>query len=540
MSLILNAYAKKVGESKLEVVLLISEDFKTEKRMSFLLPDDRYVFGEVSTFIDWNQQIIPSAFNTVGDPTKQGKTAFYKQFIVHTLQQPFSALTDNLVNMINNQYKIMFTPTTQDVSTIQDIVDKTAIDNNAAMAIAEASFLKQKEEYCKSIVKSTDSDALAAEKMATCTEAIMDSGVGPPMTPIPTIGIGGEAGKEALKRPKDSLNKPVGKFRRPKQNFNDLRDEQKMHYAAMKSVTPDEGDGIFFNALPFDPFAPYLDTPGDYVKEGENNATLALTRDFKRGLVDGDTGAGACYLVAGRSPHDKTSEIKDGKHGVGSNTILKKAPDLVSDAAYLYLSQKADSHDLLKASGGTYGKNVGARKGQSLAAIKADDVVIMARRSGIRLITRTDRVATDTTPINSTYGIDLIAGDDDSDLQPLVLGNNLGKYLQGLSKALDNLSSVVYGHITSQTALNAAVASHSHYDPFCIFLGTMLGNPLEVLGGKNIISPEVMVGGTKALLESLVQMQGTISQAFNRINNDLMGLEPWGSYPIKSEQNRTN
>ena len=105
MSLILNAYAKKVGESKLEVVLLISEDFKTEKRMSFLLPDDRYVFGEVSTFIDWNQQIIPSAFNTVGDPTKQGKTAFYKQFIVHTLQQPFSALTDNLVNMINNQYK---------------------------------------------------------------------------------------------------------------------------------------------------------------------------------------------------------------------------------------------------------------------------------------------------------------------------------------------------------------------------------------------------------------------------------------------------
>jgi hypothetical protein len=90
-------------------------------------------------------------------------------------------------------------------------------------------------------------------------------------------------------------------------------------------------------------------------------------------------------------------------------------------------------------------------------------------------------------------------------------------------------------------AFNASVAGHTHYDPFLILLGTMgQGNPLGVMGGKNLPSPETMGAGSKVLLEDLQQMQGAIAQAFNRINNDFNGLEPAGGYHIKSPANRTN
>ena len=149
--------------------------------------------------------------------------------------------------------------------------------------------------------------------------------------------------------------------------------------------------------------------------------------------------------------------------------------------------------------GGEYGKRAGDRIGLSMAAMNADDVVIMSRVSGIRLITHTDKKGTPGYEPLGTFGIELIAGNDDSDLQPLVKGDNLRIYLKGLSDALDKLSSVVYGFMTTQLTFNSALTSHTHYDPFCILLGTMTGNPLAVLGGKNFISPEVMLAGGKTL-----------------------------------------
>ena len=259
--------------------------------------------------------------------------------------------------------------------------------------------------------------------------------------------------------------------------------------------------------------------PGDWEKCGANNSGIHASRDEEY-RFKGHTQAGACYVYAGRSPNDIVTEIKDGDHGAQSNTMLRTPNNLRKDAAYLYLSQKADSRSLLGVSAGSYGKKVGERKGQSLAAIKADDVVIMARESGIRLITGTDTKNSKDGDLYSEFGIELIAGDDDTRLQPLVMGDNLRKYLRGLSKALDNLSSVVYDFLTSQTTFNAAVASHTHYDPFCILLGTMNGDPLGVLGGKNLLSPDVYSGGVKTLLEGLNQIQGGINQAFGQINND--------------------
>ena len=283
--------------------------------------------------------------------------------------------------------------------------------------------------------------------------------------------------------------------------------------------------------------------PGDKNIAGENNAGITFGRDeiFR---FRGHTKSGACYLYAGRSPNDVKTEIQNGTDGPGTNTALRKANDLVRDAAYLYLSQKSDPDALLKVAGGTYTKITGdsqSRVGKSLAALKADDVVIMSRETGIRLITGTDRTNSRGGQQISKFGIDLIAGNDDSDLQPLIKGDNLVKYLQGLSKSVDELRAVVYSFITSQIDMNSVLMNHQHYDPFSIFLGVMgNGNPLSVNGGKNYISKEVMDAGAKAILEGAQQQQNAITQMRNRINNDSNAFDDLGTYKIKSEKNRTN
>ena len=123
----------------------------------------------------------------------------------------------------------------------------------------------------------------------------------------------------------------------------------------------------------------------------------------------------------------------------------------------------------------------------------------------------------------------------------MVKGDNLKKYLKGLSKSLDELSSVVYGFLTAQITFNAVLSNHRHYDPFSIFLGTTGGvGPTGFLDGKNLPSPDAMEAGQKCLLEELKHQQAGIAQAFNRINNDLMGLEQFGANYINSERNKTN
>ena len=106
---------------------------------------------------------------------------------------------------------------------------------------------------------------------------------------------------------------------------------------------------------------------------------------------------------------------------------------------------------------------------------------------------------------------------------------------------MDELSAVVFGFLTAQIAFNSALANHRHYDPFTILMGTTGGTgPTGFLDGKNLPSPEAMEAGTKCLLEELKHQKAAINQSFNRINNDLMGLEQFGENYINSQRNKTN
>ena len=121
--------------------------------------------------------------------------------------------------------------------------------------------------------------------------------------------------------------------------------------------------------------------------QGENNAGIICSRDeiYRQ---RGHTKSGACYIYAGRSSNNIESEKS--ADGSSEPQILRKPNDLISDASYVYLSQKSDVDSLLQVAGGTYSKVikkkspiVALKQDSITAAVKADtDVVIMSRVSG--------------------------------------------------------------------------------------------------------------------------------------------------------------
>ena len=133
-------------------------------------------------------------------------------------------------------------------------------------------------------------------------------------------------------------------------------------------------------------------------------------------------------------------------------------PSNIYDSATIYLTQKSDiDTDFRLVKGGSP-----LSKNRSAIALKADGIRIVARE-GIKLITGSDLKNSQDSKINTgAYGIDLIAKNDDSDLQPLVKGHNLVMALTRLVEHVEELGGVVDAFITSQIVLNQLMQTHFH------------------------------------------------------------------------------
>ena len=110
--------------------------------------------------------------------------------------------------------------------------------------------------------------------------------------------------------------------------------------------------------------------------------------------------------------------------GINQGKPIYADPNHRTDAAFVYISQKTDIDKNLALVDG----HVGSPTGQSGVAIKADNVRMVAR-GGIKLVTGTDKkYSTDSSlkkggqacDAKDEYGIDLIGGNNDDYLQPMV------------------------------------------------------------------------------------------------------------------------
>jgi|TARA_R110001592_G_scaffold235581_1_gene493650 hypothetical protein len=233
----------------------------------------------------------------------------------------------------------------------------------------------------------------------------------------------------------------------------------------------------------------FLSTPSENVMTNENNAWIILGRDRSASRMSGyggkgDTQCASIDIVAGRMG----SEVKAYDE---SGDSLFVNPSFKKDAARIYISQKTDIDKYFDLAAG----KVGNAKSKSGVGIKADNVRIIGRES-IKFVTTTDKKNSQGGDIKSVLGIDLIAGNDDSDLQSMVKGENLVEGISELVDHMDNLTGVVDTLLMAQFEFNEAISSHFHSSPF--FAAPTL--PSEVLMSKGIRTMISHLQKTKASL----------------------------------------
>ena len=237
-----------------------------------------------------------------------------------------------------------------------------------------------------------------------------------------------------------------------------------------------------------EPIPQLQEAAAEMVYKNGTNADIVIGKDRPGSIMSGyggrgDSGTGTIDIVTGRMSHSPQNINDDGKK-------ITVDPDFKIDASRIYVSQKTDIDDNFDLAPGKVGRS-SAKAG---LAIKSDAVRVISR-DGIKLVTGTDLKDSNGEDIYSVSGIDLIAGNDDTGLQPLVLGANVNESLNKLADFVDQLAGIVSSAITYQMKFNAKAAQHTH---ITAFFGTPTA-PSEILipagvevaanhGGKTIPS----------------------------------------------------
>jgi hypothetical protein len=248
----------------------------------------------------------------------------------------------------------------------------------------------------------------------------------------------------------------------------------------------------------------------------QGNSHIVLGRDRPGSRASGyggqgHTGASSIDLVVGRG-------------GPSPDATTNVDPNFRSDGARIYISQKTDIDTNFNLAAGAQG-NMNARSG---IGIKADAVRVVGT-DGIKLITRTE-------PENSkggfaSYnGIELIACNDETDIQSIVKGENLVEALTQLEARLTELSSIVLNHLKDQLQFNLKVASHTHVAPQA---------PVGAI--PTLPSISLIPAGVNATMDAA---QGMIDNYKHRINTNILWktkyLSSASSKYICSKYNKVN
>ena len=148
---------------------------------------------------------------------------------------------------------------------------------------------------------------------------------------------------------------------------------------------------------------------------------------------------------------------------VGRDPTLSGNPSFADDAARIYISQKTDVDRSL----GLVAGNVQSPKRFSGVAIKADGVRIVARQ-GIKLVTMGKGTKSSHGEKSGSFtGIDLIANNDDADMEPIAKAFKTADALQQIIKAVESTSALLENFMSAQMSFNRTLVTHGH-PPFMV------------------------------------------------------------------------
>ncbi len=236
-----------------------------------------------------------------------------------------------------------------------------------------------------------------------------------------------------------------------------------------------------FGSLLLEPVPEYIKTEAEVVFKNENNSYIVLGRDRPGNRETGYGGKGytqcaSIDLVTGRgAPLPLAFDQITGEK-------IFIDPNFETDAARIYISQKADIDEYFDLATGV----VGGHQEASAIGIKADCVRIVGRQ-GIKIVTGGDSHNSQGQDLtNLKFGIDLIANNDDTDLQPLVKGGNMINFLDELLELIDNLGGILNGFLVTQMELNKVIGEHTHISPF-FANPTLFSLPLQTKTFKTML-----------------------------------------------------
>lgn len=282
----------------------------------------------------------------------------------------------------------------------------------------------------------------------------------------------------------------------------------------------------------------FYEAPCEKVIKGQNNSYIVLGRDRPSSMETGYGGRGHTQcsmidLVVGRLGADAKSTNEGG-------VDLYCNPSLGLDAARIYISQKTDIDENFRLTDGSIG-NV---KSRSAIALKADGVRIIGRE-GIKLITRGDQKNSQGGNIGLVKGIDLISGNDDSDLQPIPKGDNVVQAIKSLYDEIDALNGIVGNLIMTIVKFHKEVSVHTHpLPPWPVLIPTPLGPaPLANIapGALTLPSPPVIAASAISIKDLVTKcFKGTITQKQNMFIKKTGATDPSQPKYINSRFNKVN
>jgi len=269
-----------------------------------------------------------------------------------------------------------------------------------------------------------------------------------------------------------------------------------------------------------EPVPEYISTNSEIVTKGKNNTWIVLGRDRPAGRLSGyggigDTQCGSIDIVVGRMG-SKPLEIAEN----GEKVFVDQ--NITNDSARIYISQKTDIDKNFGLADGA----VGESRAKSGIGIKADGIRIVARE-GIKLVTRTDQFNSQGGEVKTISGIDIIANNDDDDLEPMVKGNSLAEGLSRLVKHVQDLASIVDSLLMIQNSFNESLTNHVHISPF--------------FGQPTTPSPTVQPAGLQCMASHFSQTKASlVSHKKNLSNFKFKYLNPAGAAYINSRYNNVN
>ncbi len=217
--------------------------------------------------------------------------------------------------------------------------------------------------------------------------------------------------------------------------------------------------------------------PAENYISGKENTIILMGRDRPgsetSGLgADPTTNVGCIQLIAGLSGI-MAREVNEKNERVATN------PSTELDSAKIYITQRAkdiDSKEYFNLARG----NVGYLTNRSAIAIKADSGRIIGSE-GIKIVKSTDTRSGASGQFigDNIQGVDIIAGNDDSELQPMVKGDDLAKVLDSLLEIVQDIHSSVAFQL--EFTLSSAAALTDPTGASAAKLGSLLTRmPMEL------------------------------------------------------------